>query len=283
MYSASHKTHNWVKTLPCPQRPVWLAHRNRLWPCLEKWVEPDEPHGFLSTWTIHHSMNYLEMTATMDLKAGKKCACMKRSCFLTCQNKTRRQWPDRSALWSSSPSSYSSSVAISLQSAAMVQSQEACHWSNLLSPLRPRAYWWVSPERKPALLLLLTFHYEPHLLWFFLLPPVLNLAPVLPRICPLDGFQAEKSQKPYRYFMWIKHVFAPKDPPVFGKPDAWKNTHWDTASSGEEINSQPAQSTWQNSRDGRLLSKVGGESPCRADSLPPKHPRRKPVICVLWA
>lgn len=104
----------------------------------------------------------------------------------------------------------------------MVESQEACHWSNLLSPLQPRAYWWVSRERKPALLLLLTFHYEPHLLWFFLLPPVLNLAPVLPRICPLDGFQAEKSQKPYRYFMCIKHVFAPKDPPVFGKPDAWK-------------------------------------------------------------
>lgn len=22
--------------------------------------------------------------------------------------------------------------------------------------------------------------------------------------------------------MWIKHVFAPKDPPAFGKPDAWK-------------------------------------------------------------
>lgn len=124
-----------------------------------------------------------------------------------CQNKTRRliNWQLLSSklppfhflvlLWSDLTaviSSGSEQRSLSLEQTILITST----WSILMG----------QSERKPALLLLLTFHYEPHLLWFFLLPPVLNLAPVLPRICPLDGFQAEKSQKPYRYFMWIKHV-----------------------------------------------------------------------------
>lgn len=171
---------------------------------------------------------------------------------------------------------------ILLQLAATVQSQEACHWSNLLSPLPLRAYWWVSPERKPALLLLLTFHYEPHLLWFFLLPPVLNLAPVLPRICPLDGFQAEKSQKPYRYFTWIKHVFAPKDPPVFGKPDAGTTPTEMQPALGRRATASQHKARGKTAETGGSSLKWVEVVLSRADSLPPKRHHKKLVICVLW-
>lgn len=281
MYSTSHKAHNWVKTVPCPQRPVWLIHRNKLWPCFEKWVGPDEPHGSLSTW---YSPFYelLRDDRNNGFRSWKETCLHEKTCFLTCQNKTRRQWTDSSALWSNSPISYSCSVAISLQLAAMVQSQEACHWSNLLSPLQPRAILVGQPWKETSTT---TPPYLP--LWATLVV----ILPSSPRSQPGTStsqnlsarrISSWKKSKAISIFYVDKAGFCPKGPSSVWQTRCMENTHWDTASSGEEINSQPAQSTWQNSRDGRLLSKVGGESPRRADSLPPKHSCRKPVICVLW-